>query len=301
MIRNDVASAGVDSTRAQSSLDFTGPLPVLLGALGCGLFALSLPPIPDHAYQFYLGQKLLDGATLYVDVAAADMHPPFFTWLAAALEGIARLFGTSGLSSYPTFVFLLVAASLYACWRIGPRSLFVLVVAMIALLPMAGPYLGQGEHLALVCALPYLAATAADQPRSRAARFFIALAAAVGLALKPHFALVALTTELYRARQHGLRSLMRLESITIAGFPGVCSGNMAGHAAVLCAAALAHGAVPALRTRFTGPADYRLALAASARRVVTDSHQKSRTGVAAPGRCFVARRNCDVCRPDPAG
>ena len=218
MLKTKIASAGVAPAQVPSRIDFTGQLAVLLGVVGCGLFALSLPPIPDHAYQFYLGRKLLDGARLYVDVAAADMHPPLFTWLAASIEAIARLFGISGLNIYPAFVALAAAASLHVVSRIGPRSPFFLAVTMLAVLPLAGPYLGQGEHLALVCALPYLVATAVDQPRSRLSRCAIALVAAFGLALKPYFALVAVTTELYRVRQHGLRSLLRLESITIASF-----------------------------------------------------------------------------------
>src|SRR5688500_7642863 len=98
MLKNDVSS---DRSTFGSKVDFTGSFAVVLAVIGCGLFALSMPSVPDHGYQFYLARKLLGGATLYVDVAAADMHPPLFTWFATAIEVVARPFGMSGLDIYP--------------------------------------------------------------------------------------------------------------------------------------------------------------------------------------------------------
>ncbi|HSL72082.1 MAG TPA: hypothetical protein VK864_17675, partial [Longimicrobiales bacterium] len=199
-------------------VDLAGPMVAALGALGCASFALSMPPVPDHGYQFYLAGKLLDGAKLYVDVAVADMHPPLFTWMAAGLELLARALGTAGWTIYPVFVSLLVAAALYAVWKIGPRSTLILSAFVLALLPLSGPYFGQGDHLAITLALPYLAATAASAGGTTLpgrARFGLALVAALGLAMKPHFALVWVAAELYHARQRGVRSLFRTESLTI--------------------------------------------------------------------------------------
>jgi hypothetical protein len=219
MLSTDVRSPDLPGSR--NRLDLTGALAIALGVLGSGLFALSLPPVPDHGYQFYLGQKLLGGAKLYVDVAAADMHPPLFTWFATALEAFARLFASSGLTIYPATVVAFIAAVLFALWRIGPRSNFVLAMFALALLPLAGPFTGQGDHLALVLALPYLAATARSitgNVHNPPVRAFTALTAAFGLAMKPHFALVWAGAELYRARKCGMRSLLRIESVTIGAF-----------------------------------------------------------------------------------
>ena len=89
-------AANTEHTGRLGRVDLAGPMVAALGALGCASFALSMPPVPDHGYQFYLAGKLLDGAKLYVDVAVADMHPPLFTWMAAGLELLARALGTAG-------------------------------------------------------------------------------------------------------------------------------------------------------------------------------------------------------------
>jgi hypothetical protein len=89
---------------------------------------------------------------------------------------------------------------------------------MTALLAVAGPYYGQGEHLALVLALPYLAGTARaaqGQPLARGAAVATAIVAGIGLAMKPHFALVWAGVEIWLATRRGVRSLLRAESITI--------------------------------------------------------------------------------------
>ncbi len=203
---------------ARPGLDLTGPLPGILALAGCAFFALSLPPIPDHAWQFYMAERMLDGARLYVDVGAADMHPPLFTWMAMAIAAFARLIGADGLSIYPVVVIACIAIAASAWWRLLPASGWMLAALAFALLAMAGPYFGQGEHLAIVLALPYLAAAAraADgQPLTPGAAVLVGAAAGFGLAMKPYFALVWVGVEIYVALCRGWRSLVRTESLTI--------------------------------------------------------------------------------------
>jgi hypothetical protein len=203
---------------ARRGLDLTGPLPASIAFVACGMFAATLAPISDHAWQFYMAERMLDGARLYVDVGAADMHPPLFTWLAVVIAGLGRLVGVSGLTLYPVIVLLGIAASLFAWWSIVPRSAWILGVLVVALLPMAGPYYGQGEHLALVLALPYLAGAAAHarrRPLGRSAAIAAGLAAGIGFAMKPHFALVWLGVEAVVAHRRGWRSFLRTESVAI--------------------------------------------------------------------------------------
>ncbi|MGH7507525.1 MAG: hypothetical protein ACRELX_17865, partial [Longimicrobiales bacterium] len=121
-------------------IDLTGPLPAVLALAACGTFAATLPPISDHAWQFYMAERALDGARLYIDVGAADMHPPLFTWMAMAITALGRLVDVSGLTLYPVLVLIAAAASLFGWWRIAPASGWVLGMLVIALLPMAGPY-----------------------------------------------------------------------------------------------------------------------------------------------------------------
>src|SRR5690606_6385098 len=72
----------------RGGLHTTSPLPGLLGLAACGIFAAGLAPISDHAWQFYMGERMLDGARLYADIGAADMHPPLFTWAAMLLAAL---------------------------------------------------------------------------------------------------------------------------------------------------------------------------------------------------------------------
>jgi hypothetical protein len=197
-----------------------GPLPAAIAFVGCCLFALGMPTIPDHGYQFYVAARVLDGARLYVDVAAAEAHPPLITWIAMALEALGRMVGIRALTLFPIVVCAASAASLYAVWRIGPRSGFVLAALVAALLSLVGPHFGQGEHLALILALPYLFASAASVSSGArqfplATRVGLAIAAGIGLSLKPHFALVWLGVEVYLATIRGIKSLVRAESVII--------------------------------------------------------------------------------------
>jgi hypothetical protein len=203
---------------ARRSFDLNGPLPGVIALACCGYFAATLAPITDHAYQFYQAERILDGARMYVDVGAADMHPPLFTWLAVAIAAFGRLIGISGLTLYPLVVLTLMTLSLWGWWRFAPRSGFVLASLVFALLPFSGPYYGQGEQLALMLSLPYLAAAgaaASGRSLTRPASLGVAVLAGFGLAMKPHFVLVWLGVEGYVAVRRGLRSLLRTECVVI--------------------------------------------------------------------------------------
>jgi hypothetical protein len=199
-------------------IDLTGPLPAMLAFAACAVYAATLSPVPDHAWQFYMAERALDGARLYVDIGAADMHPPLFTWLAMAIARLGRLVHVDGLTLYPVMVLCAVAASLHAWRRITTASGWMTSVLVVALLPAAGPYYGQGEHLALVLSIPYLAGAAATirgRPSSAAGAIVAGTLAGIGLALKPHFALVWIGVEACVAFHRGPRSLLRPQSIAV--------------------------------------------------------------------------------------
>jgi len=195
-----------------------GRLAGIVALAGCGMFVAMVPPVSDHAYQFYMAGRVLDGARLYVDVGASDMHPPLFTWLAVAVTWIGRVVGLSGLLLFAFIVPVAAAASILTWCRLSRTGAWMIVVLALALLAMAGPYAGQGEHLALVLALPYLggaAATAAGRPPARRYGVASAIIAGAGLAMKPHFALVWVGVELWLARRCGRRSLVRAPGLVV--------------------------------------------------------------------------------------
>jgi hypothetical protein len=206
----------IGAPRSGLTARLSGAGPSVIAAFGCCLLVLAMPPVSDHAYQFHLGRRMLDGAVLYVDVAASDMHPPLFTWMTMAVEWLARWFGMGGLALFPFVIALCAALSIGLLWRVGPRSPVVLAAVVLAVLPLSGPFFGQGEHIAVFFALPYLFAASHDAPPlGRFGRLGVASLAAFGLAMKPHFALVWVAAEVYRARRLGVRSMLRLESIAI--------------------------------------------------------------------------------------
>ena len=124
-----------------------------------------------------------------------------------------------GLTLYPVAVLLVVAGSLESSRRLLHASGWLLTVLVLAFMPMAGPFYGQGEHLALMLSLPYFAGAAAairGRPASRGGAIAAGIAAGIGLAFKPHFALVWVGVEFLVAKRRGVRSVLRPESIAIA-------------------------------------------------------------------------------------
>jgi hypothetical protein len=193
-----------------------GPLPVAIAVIGCAAFAVGIPAVPDHAYQFDLARQVLDGAVLYQDVAALETRPPLFIWMGMLFESLARPFAVSGLEIYPYFVAALAAATIALAWQMSPRSPPVLAIAVLAIFPLSDAYFGQGEHFAVLCTLPYLFAASRDQSGgSRGVSIGIAILAAFGMAMKPHFALIWVVAESHRAWRLGYASLLRPESVVI--------------------------------------------------------------------------------------
>jgi hypothetical protein len=193
-------------------------LPAALAFLATALLQMWMPSNHDHAWQFYVAQQVLDGARLYIDVAAGEMHPPLFTWLAMALEWIGRNVGVAGLEVFTLFVVVSAALSLYATWRLGARSPLLLAILVLGAIAWPGFHFGQGDHLAVLWSLPYLTSSAAYSEGRRLTRneaVAVGLAAGIGMAMKPHFALLWVATELYLAFKVRPRSVLRTESLCI--------------------------------------------------------------------------------------
>ncbi len=167
--------------------------PALLPALLFLPVVLSPPLNHDVAAVLDFSQRWLAGERLYTDLI--DVNPPLIfvltcipAWIAsvtpvgkvAALQGSVLVYGV-------------------ACWALALRArdrrrkapvkrAFLDVLPGLFLLA-AGYDFGQREHLMAVGALPYLlsAARRAEGDRRPPARVAVALVAAVGFALKPHF------------------------------------------------------------------------------------------------------------------
>jgi hypothetical protein len=155
----------------------------------------------DAAWLLYVSQQVLEGSRLYVDLI--EINPPLIIWLSMPAVVLERLSGISHATTFPLMVALAAAVSVVGCFRLSAGSLhasyrgaFAAGVALILfVLPFA--YWGQREHLMLILCLPHLIEAAG---RMRGARtrspLKLGIAAGLGYALKPHYALAFLAVEL---------------------------------------------------------------------------------------------------------
>jgi hypothetical protein len=197
------------------------PMIVALGTLLIWAALITAGPVDwDLGWQMHLADRLLAGQKLYVDVGATEQHPPLLTWICALTTFVARLIHLDPIRFY---LALTVIASIAACLvalRIARGGALLLAgfgAAALAAHAIAG---GSGEQIASALALPYLAAAAAfmhGHRFSRRAALAIGLTAGLGLALKPHYALVWLITETAVAvHLRSWRTLFRTESVSTA-------------------------------------------------------------------------------------
>ena len=190
--------------------------------------------LPDISFLLYAAGRVLDGATLYVDLI--EINPPLIVWLNIPIVAAARELGISEITAYRVAVTLVligsVAASARLIARIEARAPSVLpsfrlsvLLVVFALFVLPRLDWGEREHLTLALVLPYLLLGVARlSPRSEAtgamapgidrtvagipdvmapvaslrgdtSDLAIGLAAAIGIAIKPQFVLVWLVRE----------------------------------------------------------------------------------------------------------
>ncbi len=174
-------------------------LTALLATVGIVLFAALRTPLKDDvAWLLYIAGRWLSGQRLYVDLI--EVNPPLIVWISAAPEWLAEWSGFSGKQiALPLFAaFVLGSALLSAVLlrRLAPlfdNRLAVFSVAGVVLIGVAGPELGQREHLLIAAMLPYLClfARSLDRVPTRAWTCIGAgMLAGLGCALKPRYGLV---------------------------------------------------------------------------------------------------------------
>lgn len=174
------------------------PRLLYLACIALCAFAVFLYPINhDAAWLLSESDQVRRGARLYVDLI--EVSPPLIVWLGIPFSFVAQLTGLDIATLYRVGVLLISLASVSVTARLLGASSALRLVILFALVPAAAYDFGQREHLAIVLALPYVAGAIVrlrdDAHLSSRWRLGLALAACVGLLIKPHFLLVPICVE----------------------------------------------------------------------------------------------------------
>ncbi len=164
--------------------------------------------IPDVAFPLWAAGRVLDGATLYVDIL--EINPPLFIWLDVPVVAFARWTGLDPILVFRLAVTALLVLSVVGVLRVmggtrdvnlsaegakgpGPWRGWAVVAVTFVLFVLPRLDWGEREHLTLALMLPWLAVAirrVEGRYVSRPMALVTGLAAGVGIALKPHFVLV---------------------------------------------------------------------------------------------------------------
>ena len=191
-----------------------------IAVLAWGLLLIAGPVDWDLGWQMHLADQILDGKKLYVDVGATEQHPPLYTWICVIATFVARIIHVDEIRFFLTLTVIASIAASVAAVRIARGGALLFAAFGAASLAVHGVAGGSGEQLSTALSLPYLAAAAASmhgRTFSKRHALALGLAAGFGMAMKPHYALVWLLTEIAVALHHrSWRSLLRIESVSTA-------------------------------------------------------------------------------------
>ena len=204
-----------------------------------GAVAPMMAPYPstDIAWLIHLTERVLGGATLYVDII--ENRPPALFLLAVPPIAFGRLIGIDPTHTYHVWISGFILVSLMLCRAISRNAVFeqrpvtrraFLLSGVVLLTVVPLHHYGQPGHVVTVLMLPYLlsaARRAAGRGVSIRRAILAGLLAGAGIALKPFFVIPWLCVELFvRIRTRQPRSLMAPENICIAAIQAVFLGTV---------------------------------------------------------------------------
>ncbi len=185
----------------------------------------------DVAWYLYAGERLVSGARLGVDIV--DTNPPFVFWVSALESGLAQLVRLSpyALHALLTLLLALVASRQFSVTarrgEVHPDLAALLGYGLLTLCVLWPNYaVGQRDHWAVILLMPLLAGAVLPSASERFAWALPSLLAAMGLLLKPHYALCWIGAELAGAvALRDGRRLVRRENVLLValGCAGVLS------------------------------------------------------------------------------
>ncbi len=205
------------------------PQLIVLVTFLLGLVLYSRWPVHhDVAWLMYCGQRMFEGARLYVD--CVEVNPPISFYLTLLPAYVAQRFGLPANLCLTVYVLALAALSIALTYRVlggesRSQNWWVAVILGLALVFTGLKNFGQREHFAAILAIPYLfccAARLSGQPVARPVALLAGLMAGIAFSIKHYFLLVPLIAEsVLGGRRRSVKSLNRPE-IYGAVLAGLC-------------------------------------------------------------------------------
>lgn len=181
--------------------------------------AYFFPPLnQDVAVILSVAERWMDGERLYRDMI--DVNPPLIFMLTLIPVALAKVLPIDTPSALMMCVLALSVWSIWASYRLmaalavaetNSLQLFLLPLLIFNLIVFPSEMFGQREHLMACGMIPYLLLAALrcdDKKVSVAFALTIAVIAAIGFSLKPHFLMIVLAVEVYLLCKRSLRSTM---------------------------------------------------------------------------------------------
>ena len=181
------------------------------------IVAYFFPPMnQDVGVILSVTERWVNGERLYLDVI--DVNPPLVFMLTVLPVMMAKVLPIGAAEALMSCVSALALWSVWASYRLlqilqvverNTAQLLMLPMLMFALIVFPSEMFAQREHLMAIAAIPYLMQAAARLDGKRVGgglSFAIAVIAALGFALKPHFLIVPLAVEGYLLVARGLRA-----------------------------------------------------------------------------------------------
>lgn len=227
---SDVTIPGVRATGLTRLRAF--PRPVLARAAGSLAAALLLlasfwDRTINHDTAWYLisTRKWLEGARLYIDLY--DVNPPLATWLTVPAIWLSDAFGIGDMNGQYAFLAALTGISLFFSASLldarieggAFRSLFAFLGLGAVLTLPSLTEIGQREQLMVLFVLPWFISqipplTGGMPPP--AMRVLFAVAAAVGICVKPYFLAIPVAVVIWQMlRQRSARPLVSPEALAM--------------------------------------------------------------------------------------
>jgi hypothetical protein len=184
------------------------------------VIAYFFPPMnQDVGVILSVAERWMDGQRLYIDVI--DVNPPLIFMLTLIPVALSKILPIASDAALMICVLAFCFWSAWASYRImlalqvaeeSAVKILLLPLLLFALVVFPSEMFAQREHLMAVGAFPYLLLAAArceDKNVSGRLALAVAIASALGFALKPHFLIIPFAVELYLVCIRGPRRALR--------------------------------------------------------------------------------------------